>query len=48
MNQLVLRMTAGITAYATDENAYLIPVGEMLDQEGFSMPDVNVLAHLMK
>jgi hypothetical protein len=34
---------AGITAYATDENAYLIPVLPGVDKESFGIPDGSAL-----
>jgi glycosyltransferase involved in cell wall biosynthesis len=39
---------SGPQAYATSENAYLIPVKPGLDQLGFGIPDSDALARIMK
>jgi glycosyltransferase involved in cell wall biosynthesis len=39
---------SGPTAYANDENSYLIPVANEYDQHGFAIPDVNTLKSLLK
>jgi glycosyltransferase involved in cell wall biosynthesis len=39
---------SGPAAYATADNAYLIPVLGSLDEYSFAKPDVAVLAHLFK
>ena len=39
---------SGPTAYANDENSYLIPVAKEYDSVGYAIPDVNILGELMK
>ncbi len=45
---VIITNYSGPTAYANDDNSYLIPVKNAPNKEGFVEPDVKVLISLMK
>ena len=45
---VIITNYSGPTAFANDENAYLIPVHEEINRDGFVEPDVDVLISLMQ
>jgi glycosyltransferase involved in cell wall biosynthesis len=44
---VIITNYSGPTGYATPDNAYLIPVQDTLNSEGYAEPDVDVLMSLM-
>jgi glycosyltransferase involved in cell wall biosynthesis len=45
---IIITNYSGPTAYANEENSYLIPLGEGVRTDGFVEPDVDILTSLMK
>ena len=45
---IIITNYSGPTAYASEDNAYLLPVREGLNSEGFVEPDGHVLVSLLR